>query len=72
MPRSVNAVASRKKRKKILKLTTKGKQVVKTVNDYSNTRLKETFKSVGKENVEIIVKGLELINSALKESRRIK
>jgi len=58
------------RRKKILKLTVKGQKVVKTVNDYSNKRLRKAFDPISNKDVERIVKGLELINSALQDARR--
>ena len=58
------------RRKKILKLSSKGQKVVKTVNDYSNKRLRTAFAPIPNKDVDQIVKGLELINSALKNARR--
>jgi len=58
------------RRKKIIKLTAKGKKVVKTVNDYSNKRLSNAFDPISNIDVEKIVTGLELMNSALQKARR--
>jgi DNA-binding MarR family transcriptional regulator len=58
------------KRKKILKLTAKGQKVVDTVNQYSNERLRTAFRPVSEKEIAKIVKGLELINEALRTARR--
>jgi len=66
----IESISKEDRRKKLLKLTAKGKKVVKVVNDYSNKRLRKAFDPISEKEVEKIVKGLELINSALQNARR--
>jgi DNA-binding MarR family transcriptional regulator len=65
------SIDSQDKRKKMLKLTSKGQKVVNTVNEYSNKRLRKAFEPVSEKNISKIVSGLELINSSLRSARKV-
>lgn len=59
------------KRKKVLKLTAKGTKVVQIVNDYSNQKIKKAFNPLSKTEISNIIKGLELVNSAFQNARKV-